>query len=93
MIREAAKKNSFLSGPATKRGGGDKGCATNEKKELKKNIYIYGSFRPEIVVIFFFYQNLFPLILRRKKKGVPMATKSRGGGGKSLCGFFAASLS
>ena len=28
------KKSSFLSGPATKRGGGGKGCATKEKITL-----------------------------------------------------------
>ena len=29
---EAAKKSSFLSGRATKRGGGLNGCATKEKR-------------------------------------------------------------
>ena len=32
FLREAAKKNSFLSDRATKRGEGLNGCATKEKK-------------------------------------------------------------
>ena len=32
FLREAAKKSSFLSGQATKRGGGLNGCATKEKR-------------------------------------------------------------
>ena len=32
LLREAAKKNYFLSGRATKRGGGLNGCATKGKR-------------------------------------------------------------
>ena len=40
-IREAAKEKVFISGPNTKTGGGGKGPTTKEKKNSKKNIYIF----------------------------------------------------
>ena len=55
-LREAAKKNCFLSGPATKRGRGVRGVPLREKKNFL-NIFVYLS--PKIVEIFF-GQNPFP---------------------------------
>ena len=40
-IREAAEKNSFLSGPATKRGGGLRGVPLRKKEHFFLYIYIF----------------------------------------------------
>ena len=73
---EAAKKSYFLSGPATKRGGG-KGCAT----KVKRTFFIY--FSPKIVEKFFLSKSVSGYLKTKKKEKSSYVHQAEGGGGRA----------